>query len=336
LGAVRGLGESALEGVLAVRQDGGPFTDLFDFAKRVDSKRLNKGVLEALIQCGAFDTGSRTLGISRARCLTAVDRALERSRSATRDRERGQTSLFGALPVGSNKKGLALDDYPPVALEWDRMEMLRREKEALGIYVSGHPLSRYGRKLSRLNVIQTTQLAGMEIWSVVTVAGVVEDYQEKMFKSGNGRAAFFVLEDLSGRVRAKVKDERIESFSEILKSGAPVLVTGKVSFPPVEDEEVEREPTLLVDAVEPLAAAAQRIARAVGVRLPVERVGRDDLVQLSNLLEKYPGNSFVELVFVFDDDAEIQLVLEKRRVTLDDQLMSALERLLGHDSVELI
>ena len=322
--------------MLAVRQQGGNFADLFDFSKRVDSKRLNKGVLEALIQCGAFDTGSRRIGISRARCFAAVDRALERSRSATRDRERGQTSLFGALPAGPNPNGTELEDYPPVAVEWDRMEMLRREKEALGIYVSGHPLSRYGRRLSRLGVTATSQLSSMEIWSAVTVAGIVEGYQEKLFKSGGGKAAFFVLEDLGGRVRAKVKDDRIESFAELLKSGVPVLVSGKVSFPPTDDEEVEREATLLVDGVEPLAIAAQRIARAVGIRLPVERVGRDDLAQLSSLLEKHPGNSVIELCFSFEDGSEAQLVIDKRRVNPDDELMSALERRLGYDTVELL
>jgi DNA polymerase-3 subunit alpha len=336
LGAVRGLGESALEGVLAVRQEAGKFSDLFDFAKRVDSKRLNKGVLEALIQCGAFDTVSRVIGISRARCYAAVDRALERSRSASRDRDRGQTSLFGLLSAGASQKSGELDDYPPIASEWDRMEMLRREKDALGCYVSGHPLSRYGRRLSRLNVTPTIQLSGLEIWSAVTVAGIVEDYQEKLFKSGGGKAAFFVLEDLHGRVRAKMKDDKFEAFSDLLKGGLPVLVSGKVSFPPTDDEEVEREPTLLVDNVEPLAAAAQRIARAVGLKLPVDRIGRQDLMQLSGLFDLHPGNCLVELCFCFEDGAEAQLVVDKRRVNPDDTLLSELEKRLGYDTVELL
>ncbi|MGE5786141.1 MAG: DNA polymerase III subunit alpha, partial [Myxococcales bacterium] len=210
LGAVRGLGESALEGVFDTRREGGAFSDLFDFAGRVDSKRLNKGTLEALVQCGAFDAASRRIGVTRARTFGAVDRALDRSRSATRDRERGQTSLFGALastPAKSNGKNQALADYAPVVAEWDRLEMLRREKDALGCYVSGHPLSRYGRRLSRLGVTPTIQLSSMDIWSPATVSAMVEDYQEKLFKSGGGKAAFFVLEDLHGRVRAKMKED---------------------------------------------------------------------------------------------------------------------------------
>jgi DNA polymerase III subunit alpha len=339
LGAVRGLGESALEGVLVARQEGGAFTDLFDFAARVDSKRLNKGVLEALVQCGAFDTASRRIGVTRARTFGAVDRALERSRSATRDRERGQTSLFGMLATAvpkSNGRGQELEDYTPLVGEWDRLEMLRREKDALGCYVSGHPLSRYGRRLPRLGVTPTSQLSAMEIWSATTVAGVVEDYQEKLFKAGGGKAAFFVLEDLYGRVRAKLKEDRIERFSELLKSGDPVLVSGKVSFPSTDDEEAEREATLQVDSVEPLAASVQKVTRALGVRLQGDRIARDDLLVLSEILQQYPGPCNVELSLGLEGGAEVQLLIDTRRVEPNDALLSALERRFGYDSVELL
>ncbi|HEY5955697.1 MAG TPA: DNA polymerase III subunit alpha, partial [Polyangiaceae bacterium] len=335
LGAVRGLGESALEGVLATRKDGGPFSDLFDFAARVDSKRLNKGVLEALIQCGAFDTSSKRIGITRARTYGAVDRALERSRSASRDRERGQTSLFGLLASTPASGNSTLEDYNVTVAEWDRLEMLRREKEALGCYVSGHPLSRYGRRLSRLNVTATAQLSSMEIWSVATVAGVVEDYQEKLFKSGGGKAAFFVLEDLHGRVRAKVKEDRIELFGGLLRRGEPMLVSGKVSFPPSDDEETEREPTLLVDAVDSLSAAAQKVTRGVGIRLEADRIERQDVAKLAEILKRFPGNCEVEVALAFDDGSEA-LVHGESRVGPNDELMSELEKRFGYDSVELL
>src|SRR5262249_27694925 len=97
LGAVRGLGENALAALFEARAAGGPFHDLFDFAGRVDARKVNKAALESLIQCGAFDSVLAPRGISRARALAAVDRALERSRSASKDRERGQTTLFALL-----------------------------------------------------------------------------------------------------------------------------------------------------------------------------------------------------------------------------------------------
>ncbi|MBV9949972.1 MAG: DNA polymerase III subunit alpha, partial [Myxococcales bacterium] len=151
LGAVRGLGGAALEAVFEARRDG-PFRDLFDLAARVDAKRVNKAVFEAMVQCGSFDSMLEARGVSRARAFASIDSALERSRAASRDREAGQTTLFGlfdAAPAGSGSGGAgggapAAGDYADCE-PWDRREMLVRERQSLGFYVSGHPLDRYMR-----------------------------------------------------------------------------------------------------------------------------------------------------------------------------------------------
>src|SRR5262249_20433690 len=151
LGAVRGIGESALESIFEVRATGGPFHDLFDFAGRVDARKVNKATLESLIQCGAFDSTVGPRGITRARAQASVDRALERSRSASKDRERGQATLFSMFDQKRAEGGdepQRLDEYPQ-AEPWDLRSTLAREKQALGFYVSGHPLDRYGKELRR-------------------------------------------------------------------------------------------------------------------------------------------------------------------------------------------
>src|SRR5262249_17431537 len=152
----------------------------FDFAERVDPKRVNKGVFEALVQSGAFDDSLRARGVTRARAFAAIDRALERSRRASRDREGGQTDLFSlfakSAPVAQTSR---LEDYPVVE-PWDLREALAREKQSIGFYVSGHPLDRYGVELSRFGVDSTSALAAMDPWKKVSVAGVVEGYREKI------------------------------------------------------------------------------------------------------------------------------------------------------------
>ncbi|HEX2870385.1 MAG TPA: DNA polymerase III subunit alpha [Polyangiaceae bacterium] len=336
LGAVRGVGEAALETMFEARSSTGPFVDLFDLATRVDAKRLNKGVLESLVQCGAFDTVLEPKGITRARAYAAVDRALERSRSASRDRERGQTNLFGMF--GGGKVGgaaAAAGDEYPVADEWDRMELLKRERAALGCYVSGHPLFRYQSKLPRIGALGTLELAGQKPWSAASVAGMVENYQEKIFKQSGARAAFFQIEDQYGRVEAKVRGDRIETYSAILTCGEPVLVSGKVSFPMSEDPEEEREPTLLVDGVELLSDAALRATRAISIRLDAERTGRRDLEKLKVLLAGSPGSCPVELVLAMKDGAEAVLDLPGTRVTPDGVLLGGLERTFGGPVAEL-
>ncbi len=338
LGAVRGVGESALDAVFMARTSGGVFRDLFDFASRVDSKRLNKGVLEALVQCGAFDGPLAEAGVSRARAFAAADRALERSRSASRDRERGQTTLFGifdqAAPNGSAMPRLG-EEYPQCE-EWDRLMLLRREKAALGCYVSGHPLHRYGGKLGRLDASPTSSLAAAEPWSIASVAGMVENYQERLFKGGSGgKAAFFEIEDVHGRVRAKLRGERLETYGPLLTTGDPVLLSGKVSFPVTDDPDDEKEPTLLVDSVEPLAAAVLRATRGVTVRLQSERVVRGALGQLRQVLQDCPGTCLVDLLIQLPEGDEVLLALEDFRVAPDDQMLARLERLFGDSVAEL-
>ncbi|HVW30669.1 MAG TPA: DNA polymerase III subunit alpha [Polyangiaceae bacterium] len=340
LGAVRGLGEAALETVLEAREAGGPFADLFDFAGRVDAKRLNKGVLEALVQCGAFDSTLATMGISRARAYAAVDRALERSRSASRDRERGQTSLFGLFDAAAatngetGKRGGGLDEYPQAA-PWDRLSLLSREKQALGCYVSGHPLHRYGDKIARLGV-PAIKVAEQEAWSVVTVAGMVENYQEKLFKGGSGgKAAFFEIEDMSGRVKAKVRNERIETYGPLLASGEAVLVTGKVSFPITDEPDAEAEPTLLVDEVVPLSDAVRRSTRAILIHLDATETGPEQLESLKSLLADSPGACPVDLVLALPEGARAVLTIEGARVDPSDTMLSGLERLFGGTVTEL-
>jgi DNA polymerase-3 subunit alpha len=336
LGAVRGVGEAALETMFEARRSAGPFRDLFDFATRVDAKRLNKGVLEALVQCGAFDSVLEPRGISRSRAYAAVDRALERARSASRDRERGQTSLFG-LFSGGDAAANSGDEYPSGVEEWDRLELLRREKAALGCYVSGHPMFRYGTKLGRLGVVASPKVADQDPWSIAVVAGMVENYQEKLFKGGAaGRAAFFEIEDMSGRVKAKLRGDRIETYAPLLTSGDPVLVSGKVSFPMTEEPaEEEREPTLLVDQVELLSDAALKATRGVSIKLDAEKTGRRDLQALRDLLDKSPGPCPVELVLLLGDGAEAVLDLQAARVTPSDALLGGLERVFGAPVAEL-
>jgi DNA polymerase-3 subunit alpha len=343
LGAIRGVGDSALQAVLEARKEGGVFTDLFDFAQRVDPKRVNKGVFEALVQCGAFDDSLKARGISRARAFASIDRALERSRSASKDRERGQANLFGlfakAAPAGG-KEAPTLDEYPQCE-PWDLRETLSREKQSLGFYVSGHPLDRYGEGLGRLDIVQTSTLAGMDPWSRVRAAGMVEGYREKIFKGGGGKVAFFILEDQVGRIEVKVRQQQIESYAGVLTGTEPVLVSGKVSFPR-EDENADegetppREPTLLLDEAVPLADAIRAETRHVTIRVSEQRDKREHIDRLREVLRQSPGACSVQLVVQLKDGSEAVLSLGKDfRVEPSDSMLARLEKLFGEKVAEL-
>jgi DNA polymerase-3 subunit alpha len=345
LGAVRGLGEAALETLLEARKAGGPFRDLFDFGARVDAKRINKGVFEALVQCGAFDS-TLPRGVSRARAFASIELALERSRAASRDRERGQENLFGLFDAkaAAGSGSLSVGEYLTCE-PWDRREALAREQKALGFYVSGHPLERYVRSekaLGKLGAVATTACHGMADWALVKLAGVVEGYRERVFRDGGGKVAFFELEDLSGRINVKVRGSAIDTYAPVLTSGSPVLVTGKVSFPhrgddaPPEDNEEAREATILLNEVVPLVDAVRSDAMGLALRLPLETTTEAELTALSKVLLEARGDCPVSLHFSSKDGAEAVLPLgQDFRVDVGDALFSGVERIFGAQVAEL-
>jgi DNA polymerase-3 subunit alpha len=340
LGAVRGLGENALAALFEARAAGGPFHDLFDFAGRVDARKVNKASLESLIQCGAFDSVLSPRGVTRARAHASVDRALERSRSASKDRERGQTTLFALLETraGTGPAPSTYDEYP-LCEPWDLSGTFTREKQALGFYVSGHPLERYG-KVGRFDVTPTIELPGRAQWDRVRVAGVVENYRERIFKNGGGRVAFFELEDEVGKVDVKIAEKRIDGFAAVLGKGEPVLVEGKVSFPITGDDEADdaegRRATLLAEAIQPLADALQAEARGVSIRLSADRTKPEQLRGLRDVLQRSPGGCPVSVVIALQDGAEAVLSLgASLKVSPTDAMLGGLERLFGENVAEL-
>jgi DNA polymerase-3 subunit alpha len=359
LGAVRGLGGAALEAVFEARREG-PFRDLFDLASRVDAKRVNKAVFEALVQCGAFDRSLGQRSVSRARAFASIDVALERSRAASRDRAAGQTTLFGlfdAAPTRAAAASTAGDylDSPP----WDRRELLVRERQALGFYVSGHPLDRYlGRRgdrgesaastkaavdagLTRLGATPIRDCPTMDDWAQVRLVGMVEGYRERIFKDGGGKVAFFDLEDPTGRVAVKMRAREIERFAHLVTSGDPVIALGKVSFPQrsedADDEpEGPREPTILLTELKSLAEAVRVDTKAVAIRVDAARTRIEDLQSLSRVLGEAKGNCPVSLYLTFDGGAEALLAFApKWGVEVGDGLLSAIERIFGEQVAEL-
>ena len=223
-------------------------------------ERLNKGVLEALVQCGAFDSSLAPIGISRARAYAAVDRALERSRSASRDRERGQTTLFGLFEAarerGRRRRGRPLDEYP-AASEWDSSSCCAARRRRSAATSSGHPLLRYGSKLGAARRRRDRQARrARSRGASCRVAGMVENYQERIFRGGSGgKAAFFEIEDMSGRVEAKLRGDRIETYAHLLTGGEAVLDQRQGELP--DDRRAQRREG---------ADAARRRGRAAGGR----------------------------------------------------------------------
>jgi DNA polymerase-3 subunit alpha len=343
LGAVKGVGTAAVEAILEARQaeeDGGerPFVDLFDFCARVDLRRVNKSVIEALVQCGAFDTVHNAIQVHRSQAFIAIEQAVERGKRIQSERSSGQESLFGLM--GGDDEAQAYE-HPggsfPALDPWDSREQLSREKGTLGFYVSGHPLDRYKSELLRFCDATTEGVTQLNNNRQVTVGGTVEGYRERRTKMGH-TMAFFHIEDALGRVEVIVRPKPLEKpgLREALQSGQPILLTGRVKHEQDRnDESAAPEAKILLEEATLLSDALHERTTAITVKLAVETTDRSKLDSLRSMLEQYPGPCPVSLELSSPGDWRVDLAETGLFVDPTDALLTSLERLFGSKVCEL-
>ncbi len=287
LGAVKGVGEGAVEVIKAARTQGGRFLSLFDFCRRVDGRKVNRKVVEALVKAGAFDGIAQQNGVTRACVFAAIGLASERAAEAQRERESGQTNLLALLsggPSKGNNSHVQDDKYPPCD-EWMPKELLANEKEALGFYISGHPLDRYGGEIRRFTNATAANCTDKGERAEVVLAGVVSSYQERPMKNGQGKYAFLTLEDQTGQIEMIVNARKVEEYRDLLSRDEPLLVTGTVDSP-FGDGEAARERLRFLDAKLLAKVRAERSSQ-LDIKLNADAVKEDQLVALEKLLRNH-------------------------------------------------
>jgi DNA polymerase-3 subunit alpha len=218
LAAVKGVGMQAMEAIVQERNANGPFRDLFDFARRLDAKVINKRQLENLACAGAFEC----LNPNRRQVCEGMETLIRYAQTAAAERESGQSSLFG----GGGGAGLKTPDLPKVA-DWDNLEKLQYESSAIGFYLSAHPLDGFARPLARLKVVASADLMKRATGGGSTrfaMAGIVMDKKERIAKSGN-RFAFVQLSDSTGVYEVMLFSETLAASRELLEKGRGVVLT---------------------------------------------------------------------------------------------------------------
>jgi DNA polymerase-3 subunit alpha len=329
LAAVKGVGEGAVEAVQQARREGGPFLSVSDFCTRVDGRKVNRKVLEALVKSGAFDGVALRNGVNRARIFGAIPAAMERAAQAQREKESGQTSLlalFAGGAAGSPAPQAAEDAYDPTAADWLPRELLAHEKESLGFYISGHPLDRYD--LKRFANCSTIDCMERGPGAEVTLGGVICEFQERMAKSGSGKYAFFKLEDQLGQVEFMVGNARLTEFRDVLTSGEPLLVTGTVDAPFGEGETVRERIRFLT--AKPLESVRAERSSLMDIRLNADLLTTETLTTLEKLLRQHPGPCRTKLRLEIPKRSETVLELpEDYKVVASDNLLEQINLLFG-------
>nr|HEX4318887.1 DNA polymerase III subunit alpha [Kofleriaceae bacterium] len=287
LGAVKGVGVTAVEAILEARKTDGPFTSLFELCQRVDTQKCNRRVLEQLIKAGAVDS----FGKHRAQLLAALDAALERGAAEQRDRRSGQTSLFAMFAsaeppkatsgAGASAPASAIGESYPEIEVWTPKQLLAFEKEALGFYVSGHPLDRYRGDLVRYATATTSNFAeGSKTPGEHSVGGIVSQYREMITKKGD-KMARFVLEDSEGTLEVIAFPKTFEKVRHVLVSDEPILCSGQVKN---EGTSEAAEWKMLLESAAPLSELRQQKTTRVDIHLDADTVTGDQIAELKTIL----------------------------------------------------
>jgi len=317
LAAVKGVGEVAVQQLLKARGEGGKFTSLQDLCARVDTRTVNRKVLEALVKCGACDT----FGETRATLFANIDQALARGASLTQDRQRGQSSLFDMLA------GEAAEPEPIARLpEWDESVMLAAEKELLGFYVTGHPITPYLPLLSRYALADTASAAQLPGRTMTRIGGLVGGMQQGFSKKTGKPYIMATLEDMKGSAQVLVMNENYDKFRHLLVPGNALLIVGEVN----NDEDKAK---IFPQEIMALADAPKKYTTQVHLRLQGANLDAGKLLRARELAEANAGGVPLflcvrgpggELVFIEAN--------ERYSVTPTLELQAAVEEMFGSDS----
>jgi len=329
LAAVKNVGEKAVEVILESRSQAGPFESLFDFCRRVDMTAVNRRVIESLIKCGAFD-GTH---VSRARMTGALDDAMKAGQAHQRDQSSNQIDIFAMLGTpakGANKPG---DIYPQVT-EWTPQETLAFEKEALGFYITGHPLDKFERALTRITSGTVSASKEKAQSGEIRLGGVVSALKLRNTKKGE-RYANFNLEDKTGFIEVIVWPDTYKKSAELLSADDPIFVKGRLEVGEERMQVIANEVVLLADAAKnqkngQTNGNGRSNGEKVHLYVRESEVSADELVRLRDTLLDYPGPATVYLHMLASANGETIIELpEQVRITSSPALADTVERLFG-------
>ncbi len=338
LGAIKGVGESAIESIIEERKRDGDFQDLFEFCRRVDLRKANRRVLESLIKAGAMDD----LGPNRASLMSQLPLALKMAEQHHAMQEAGQNDLFG-MSDGGNK--VVPDQImPDVSEEWDDRQRLQAEKETLGLYLTGHPINRYLSEFPGIGISRISKLSldngnnsgsknnGRRGGIKVMVSGLVTSCGHRVTQRGH--MGTVVLDDSTARIEVTLFSEAYEEYRELLANDKILVVTGSLNY-----DEFRGGLSIRADQVLEFEQARSLYARSLQLNTAKLNgaVTPTLFEELQGILSTYLGGTCnVHMRMVRDDSSGILEFGDAWRVNPTDELIRRLERLFDPDGVEVM
>ena len=318
--AVKNVGENAIESIVEARNEGGRFSSLCDFCERVDLKKVNKRVVESLIKCGAFDS----TGDYRSRMTASMENILDYGQRVQKERSDPQMGLFD---MPGNAPAINLPPLPEID-EWSEKQLLALEKESLGFYITGHPLSGHEDILEKFTNANSAGLKEKKDGATVRIGGIVRNLKTIKTKKKGSLMAFVILEDLHGSVEATVFSSLYAKAHDLLSDDRPILIQGQL-------QKDENSVKILADTIIPIDKAEETWTASVHFNLDITRTQRELLVNLKEIFKRHPGSCRAYIHLLNPDKTETIIALSnsmKLRAGL--ALTREVNRFLGYNAVE--
>ena len=329
IGAVKGVGEGPIEAIIAARQAGGEFADLFDFCARIDLKKINRRVLERLIKAGAMDALGPKLSDGkphRAALQETLSDAMRAADQHAKAEALGQHDLFGLINEEPEDTRQAFKEVPP----WPEPEWLEGERETLGLYLTGHPINRY---LSEIKRYASGRLVAMQPTSKekpATAVGLVIAVRVLVNKRGQ-RWALVTLDDKSARIDVRLFPADYEKFEDIIEKDAILVCTGQVSF-----DDYSGGLTMSGRDIMTVAQAREHFVESLDLSITQSQVDDKFLAKFDQILSQYKDGTCPVRINYQREEAQALLELGVQwRVSPDDKLLHELNMLLGEDKLTL-
>ena len=322
IGAVKGVGEGPIENIISAREKGGHFKDLFDFCARIDTKKVNKRVLEKLIKSGAMDR----LGPNRAAMLATLDDAIKAASQHHQAEAFGQADMFGVLTAAPEE---VENKYANIPEAPDKV-WLEGERETLGLYLTGHPINAYISELKHYTTwrLKDAQQTGRD--KVATVAGLVIAARVMTTKRGT-RIGLMTLDDRSGRMEVMLFSDALDRYVDLLEKDKIVVVSGQVSF-----DDFNGGLRMSAREVLDISEAREKHLRGLAISVTEQQIDEQFFARFSQVLEQHRAGTVPVNVYYQRSNARAKLTLGTEwRITPADQLISDLKTLLGDKQVEL-
>ncbi len=319
--AVKNVGRGAIDSIISIRQKGGKFKSIYDFSERVDTRLVNRKVIESLIKCGAMDS----LGLFRSQLSTMIDKALEVAGGSQKDRLAGQLSFFEKFEDQESFKK-TYQDIPNIP-EWPESQLLTSEKEMLGFYITKHPLARFEKVLKTYSTCSTTELRLRKDGDEVLIGGIISKAKFTTTRKTNEKMAIVSLEDLGGTVEVLVFPSTFQKSAELVKQDAIVFVKGRVNMR-------EEEPKIAANEITALETVRAKYTKTMVLDLVTAGLEAHALDKLKKVITRYPGRVPIYLNFMKPDGNRTIVSIGKTfAVEPHEGLVRDIEKIFGRDVV---